>query len=222
LGADSLLPNPLSTGELNSINGVTIKVEISLSPVLDQAKATLQSTLLARSMRELLQNEELGHDIQFKFVGSDEILKAHRCILMMRSEVFKAMFQSEMNESKTGEIIIDDADPVVMKELLLFIYTNEFSSVQQLTELAKDLLAVAAKYQVIDAMVVCENRLIQTLSVDNVRSVLLLADACGAPVLKRRCIDYIVSNCVDMIYEMSFSNGQGNITASVSQAVSST
>ena len=55
-------------------------------------------------------------------------LRAHRSVLSLRSPVLKAMLEAPMTEGESGEILIDDNEYEVMREVLLFIYSNTFSS----------------------------------------------------------------------------------------------
>ena len=53
----------------------------------------------------------------------------HRCVLMARSPVFKAMLSHNMMESLNGEINIPDFSLTVVKIMLHFIYTGELSGI---------------------------------------------------------------------------------------------
>lgn len=48
----------------------------------------------------------------------------HRCILAARSPVFHAMFEHDMQEKISGVVIIEDAEPAVFQEFLLYLYTG--------------------------------------------------------------------------------------------------
>jgi len=60
-----------------------------------------------------------------------------------------------------------------MEELLRFIYT---SKVQDITNIAKALLAAADKYALEGLKVVCESTLIGQMTVEDVASILVLSD----------------------------------------------
>lgn len=80
--------------------------------------------------------------------GKDTVLKGkdgykvrvHRAILMARSDVFMAMFDHEMRESKSNEVDLDDVEPDVLEAMVHFMYTDQ---VPKMTEMADPLLVVA-------------------------------------------------------------------------------
>ena len=45
-------------------------------------------------------------------------------MLSARSQVFHAMFNSDMLENKSGSVEVEDFHPNVMKEMLQYIYTG--------------------------------------------------------------------------------------------------
>jgi hypothetical protein len=115
-----------------SNDSVVFKVEIILFGELESASfppvSTVNSNIicndLQRSLKQLLQSEDVV-DVKLN-IGTAQ-LNAHRCILCARSPVFNAMLTLDMAERTTGTIIIDDMDLEVMKECLVFMYTDECS-----------------------------------------------------------------------------------------------
>ena len=51
--------------------------------------------------------------------------KAHRALLSCRSPVFKQMFETDMNESKSGRVMITDIDTNTFKDFLSFMYAAQ-------------------------------------------------------------------------------------------------
>ena len=80
------------------------------------------STTSSDDLGNLLIDDHLS-DIVLR-VGDRKFL-VHRAILAARSPVFRAMFTSNMEESVAEEILIEDMEPDVMKELLRCVYTNQ-------------------------------------------------------------------------------------------------
>lgn len=74
-------------------------------------------------------------------VGKEEFY-VHKAVLAARSPVFAAMFQHEMEEKKQNRVEITDVDPVVLREMLRFIYTGKASN---LDKMDSDLLSAADK-----------------------------------------------------------------------------
>lgn len=87
---------------------------------------------LNRNVTEKMQNLlDSGHNSDFVIkVPSDsdrskyESFRVHKNILATGSEVFKAMFESPMKESQSGEVTFDDLSSAGLKILLKFIYTG--------------------------------------------------------------------------------------------------
>ena len=67
----------------------------------------------------------------------------HKFILAARSPVFRAMFESDMIESRTGRVQIVDVEPEIFRQLLQFLYTGMLDK-----PVSKELGDAAEKYQV--------------------------------------------------------------------------
>jgi speckle-type POZ protein len=135
----------------------------------------------------------------------EERIPAHKFMLCLRSEVFKAMlFNNTMSESLSSEIRIPDFDASTIRELLHFIYTDSFSSPRALETLAEPLLAAACKYQIAGLESVCELHLISTINVTNAASVLALSDLYEASHLKSKCLQFIAMNAKNVVQTEGF------------------
>jgi len=86
-----------------------------------------------------------------KFIVGGTTFSAHRSLLSARSPVFAAMFASGMKEAETGQVRIEDIDPVTFKYFLKFLYTGMIEP----SSIDKDLFKVADKYQVETLMELC-------------------------------------------------------------------
>ena len=93
----------------------------------------------------------------------EEKFKAHKTILISRSPVFEAMFQSDLTEKATNTLKIEDIERRVFQEVLRFIYTDE---VNQMEEMASDLLAAAEKYMLTLLKEKCEVSLSRNVTVE--------------------------------------------------------
>ena len=92
-------------------------------------------------------------DINFCLENSQHV-GGHKYILAARSPVFAAMFQHEMQESKTGHVVIPDIELDIFKEMLYFIYSGQIET--PLTERKAKLLFLAAdKYDIEDLKNIC-------------------------------------------------------------------
>ena len=120
---------------------------------------------------------------------------AHKVILAARSPIFARMFEHEMQESLNNRIEIDDIDPEVIKEMLVYIYS---SRVPKINEMAGDLLYVADKYQLDELKALCEQHLTYSLQVDNASRIIQLAFTHNAPQLKKNAVQFIAKNTAEV------------------------
>lgn len=131
-------------------------------------------------------HHELFSDFKIKTVGGN-VLNVHKSILAARSEVFNKMFSTDMKEAKEGILDVSDLDYTTMKEVLRFIYCNE---VENLDEIAQDLIFGAEKYDLEDLKEICVDSMIKTLTVKNVIQSVVIADSVsGGKKLFRKCLE---------------------------------
>lgn len=93
----------------------------------------------------------------------DKEFPAHRVVISSKSDVFATMFNSPMKESKEGRLIIEDAEPDVVEQMLNFIYTGE----ADFNKLASELFLIADKYCIRDMKEISENILVQKVDENN-------------------------------------------------------
>ncbi|CAI2347560.1 unnamed protein product [Caenorhabditis sp. 36 PRJEB53466] len=120
----------------------------------------------------------------------------HKSILSARSQVFAAMFEHHMQESDTNMTTVDDVEPEVMRELLLYIYTGQTKLINEMSQL---LIAAADKYQLDRLKVLCEQQMCYSLNTDNACVTLMLADMHSANQLRAHAINFINVNATDVM-----------------------
>ena len=126
-----------------------------------------------------------------KISCGEEVFDCHRNILSVRSQVFNAMFQSDMIESCSKNVIIKDIKPEVVKEMLHFIYNGATSTDNVLDEMGRDLLGAADLYQLELLKNKCEEKLCSSLDVNNSVELLVLADLHQASRLRKMALKLI-------------------------------
>ncbi|XP_051172677.1 speckle-type POZ protein-like [Leptopilina boulardi] len=137
---------------------------------------------------ETFLNQEIWSDVEIHNGG--KIYRAHKLILSAKSLFFKnILIELEGN----AKIEINDVDPLVFYELLRFIYSG---SVENLDDMAYELLLAADKYQIPTLKIVCERALMLKVNVENVVSMLKIAENRNATVLKERCIVFLINKLI--------------------------
>uniref|UniRef100_A0A1A9ZZW4 BTB domain-containing protein n=1 Tax=Glossina pallidipes TaxID=7398 RepID=A0A1A9ZZW4_GLOPL len=188
-----LLPNDELTivceiGEVNIVN-----ISDDSKKMKSKTKSKLIEDELSKDLGNLFVKEKCS-DVTLA-VGAHE-LKAHRLILSARSDVFAAMFEHEMDESKLNRVVITDIDPEVVKEMLNFMYTGKAPN---LNKMAQGLLAAADKYALEGLKVMCEEALSVNLATENAAEILILADLQSAAQLKDQTMAFIKTHITEVM-----------------------
>jgi BTB/POZ domain len=123
---------------------------------------------LQAELKTMFEDETLS-DFRIK-TNDGKTLKCHKSILASRSKVFLAILTQEMPSN--NRVKVHDFDSKIMKEVLRFIYCNE---VNELSTNAWELCFAAEKYDLQDLKTICFNRIIETLTSQNVLKALLIA-----------------------------------------------
>lgn len=138
---------------------------------------------------ERLLDSSILTDVKIKCDG--KILECHKAILSARSSVFRAMFQHDMIESKSNEIIIPDLDFCTVKDMVRYVYSGRVSDLPEKSDL---LLSAADKYDIKDLKEECCQSLSANLAVDQVVDVLVLSDLHKATDLKATAIAFLLAH----------------------------
>lgn len=117
-------------------------------------------------------------------------LKAHKCMLAIRSPVFHRMFSTDMLESKTNIVNIDDISQDVFVQLLKYIYTGT----ADVSKYATELFLAAEKYLIDDLKEECKEIINNHISIDNCIKILVLADQVKDSLIQTKAIEFINRN----------------------------
>ena len=143
--------------------------------------------------------EDLGKALKLndlsdvKIKCQDKTFNCHELILSLRSDVFRAMFSSNMTEKTSKEIIIDDFSSDAVSKMLTFIYTGG-CDVNEEPNLAEELLRLADKYNLRTLKNICLDTLQFILDIDNCVKFLIIGDMCQAKSLKEMALQMVVEN----------------------------
>ncbi|KAJ3692301.1 hypothetical protein LUZ60_012651 [Juncus effusus] len=141
---------------------------------------------MLEDLSKLLNDDEMT-DIKFEVDG--EIISAHRVILGARSPVFKAELFGSMSETKMECIKIRDMKSEVFKALLHFVYTYSLLDDVDI-DMIQHLLVAADRYALQGLITICEEILIENISLGNVWSFLICADRHNFNKLKYACLEF--------------------------------
>lgn len=143
-------------------------------------------------------------DVHFSFdlVGnhsSSTRLGAHKTLLAINSDVFKAMFYGELKEK--GDIRMIDASNVAFEKFLQFFYLNE---VELSFEYIADVMNLGHKYMVTNCIDIGIQFLKDCHTADNILFVLSLAMLYGHSELVKLCEQFIILNTIAVLNSAGF------------------
>jgi speckle-type POZ protein len=184
----------------------TLLVEARNRLKIPHAEPAIMETPASSVEEQLL---DLGHDLAImsdnqdltdvSFDVGEESFSAHRLVLAARSPVFKAELYGPLAEGTMTSITIQDMEACTFKSMLHYMYqgslpntdTNDVSSTMAQCQ---HLLVAADRYGVEELKKICEDRLCGTgIMIDNVVSMLELAEDHGCLKLKTECFDFLAN-----------------------------
>jgi speckle-type POZ protein len=141
--------------------------------------------------------EKKGADVAFSVQG--EVFSVHKIVLAMWPPVFDAEFYGPMGDKGRQNIIVEDMQPAVINAFIHYIYTDLMPSMDNLDddekrEMVKHLVVAADKYAMEPMKMLCEGILCKSLDVENLASILALADHHHCNKLKDACIEFMFSS----------------------------
>ena len=125
-----------------------------------------------------------------------------KALLIDRSEYFRAMFRSNMRESREKEVQVRGCSKGVFVLLLEYLYTGgRLGEVYVGIDDALDLYVLADRYLENGLSRQCVGVLRRGLSHENAIEMLLEVDGLGLEDLKDMCMSYVVSNYGNVMTE---------------------
>ncbi|KAI3894993.1 hypothetical protein MKX03_028013, partial [Papaver bracteatum] len=171
---------------------------------------------MAQNFKSLLEYG-IGSDITLH-VGN-EFLRAHKSILAARSPVFRAQFFGLVgNPTDMETVTIEEVEPFAFKAMLLFLYSDELTESDSdspctSTTLMQHLLAAADRYDLPRLKVMCEEKLCEDITVNNVATTLDLAEKHQCQQLKTICLNFAAKP--ENFGEVIKSDGYANLEKSL-------
>lgn len=157
------------------------------------------TSAMGLDFKELFESE-VGCDIVFKV--KSESFKAHKVVLAARSPVFRAQFFGPVGDPKQEEAVVEDIEPFIFKAMLLFIYSDKLPDIYEVmgsvpmcsyAVMMQHLVAAADLYNIDRLKLLCESKLCDEITIDNVATSLALAEQHHCPQLKAICLKFIAN-----------------------------
>ncbi|KAK1614673.1 hypothetical protein QYE76_020190 [Lolium multiflorum] len=181
---------------------LVIKATLDVSKLIDESKGDLGNIIvvppsnLSKDLHSML-GSGLKEDLTVD-VGGFRSFKAHACVLCARSPVFRAQLYNPVSAMQST-IRIEDVDARVFEALLHYMYNDCLpasmeEATQEATNMARQLLAVAHRYEVERLKLLCESKLSKALDVSLVGFALDVAEQYHCQQLKDCCLKYMAAD----------------------------
>nr|XP_054765003.1 BTB/POZ domain-containing protein 19-like [Lytechinus pictus] len=156
----------------------------------------------AKSMGRLINCKEFS-DVKFIVGESRQHIFAHRCLLVSRCEVFKAMFAEKVvKETSTNvPLVLSDVEPDIFMVVLEFIYTNCASLC---AKTVVDVLASSIEYGLDELRKLCNAYLIRNLSISTACETMQAAVTYGQDDLKLTTLGFIEEHTQEVFRTKQF------------------
>lgn len=157
-----------------------------------------QQTLLQDGLCDLLENDKF---VDCVLKVQDKTFPCHRLVLAASSPFFKAMFLSDLEESKKREIVLKDVEPGVMGMILRYLYTSDISLTEQNVQ---DIFMVANMYQIPSIFSVCVSYLQEKLVLGNCLAIFRLGLLLDCPRLALAAREFICERYQVVVRDQDF------------------
>uniref|UniRef100_A0A3Q0RKK5 Kelch-like family member 40a n=1 Tax=Amphilophus citrinellus TaxID=61819 RepID=A0A3Q0RKK5_AMPCI len=157
-----------------------------------------QQTLLQDGLCDLLENDRFV-DCVLKI--QDKEFPCHRLVLAASSPFFKAMFLSDLEESKKREVVLKNVEPGVMGMILRYLYTSDINLTEQNVQ---DIFVVANMYQIPSIFSVCVSYLQEKLVLGNCLAIFRLGLVLDCPRLALAARDFICERYQVVVRDQDF------------------
>ncbi|MCL7023163.1 hypothetical protein MKW94_015967 [Papaver nudicaule] len=124
-------------------------------------------------------------------ISSIDVGSAQCHFMVSRSPVFKAMLESEMEESRSGTIKISDVSYSVLRSFVHYLYTAEATLDENM---ALDLLVLAERYQVKHLKAYCEKFMTSKVNGENALISFAFANQHNAKHLMEASLSMVMDN----------------------------
>jgi len=127
-------------------------------------------------------------------IVADVSFQVHKAIICSRSTFFRALCFGGLRESGKDIITLTESNPQVFSAVLEYMYTNSIELTDEIQTLVVPILIAANSYAVVGCKELMEDLIGSNLDLDNVLSLLIVADNQHAHRLLQSCTDFIQNN----------------------------
>ena len=177
---------PELTGSARSNLTFRVLKSIPSSKVVESTENQVDSSLL-NTFQQLCMNEKLS---DVKLVCDGQEFPCHKFMLSARSQVFQAMFSSDLEENASEMINIEDFDVDTIKSFLKYLYTDKFED----DSVNCELLRIADKYDVKGLVQSCVNHIEKKMTLENILEVIYNAFLIDNKELLKASTEFILEN----------------------------
>ena len=166
-----------------------MKFAVQITVIHHDSKKSYHSIL-----HDLQRNyDDIAQSGNIQIIAKDnETVALHKDILMLRSPVFKAMFEINMTESSSNQIQIPDFDIIAIKRMVEFLYKDRFTDINDTSyEDFISLLAIANKYEINSLKEASVQYLSKKITVDNVAEMRYSALLYDSSPLLNACLLFV-------------------------------
>ncbi|CAL8135367.1 unnamed protein product [Orchesella dallaii] len=139
--------------------------------------------------------------VDVTLVAGGQAFEAHRVVLASCSDYFRAMFTTEVRESRQKEIKLEGVSAKGMHFLLDYAYTSRLAL--NLSNI-QDVLSAASHVQVTTVVEACSGYLEAQLDLENCVDIVTLAETYSLHELKKRVYRFICSNLMKFSHTTDF------------------
>lgn len=112
-------------------------------------------------------------------------VRVHKSILSQHSSVFLAMFNHDMEESRTNELTITGYSAEVVQDMVRYIYTGKISNLDNIV----DLYAISSQYWISGLQQLCQEIIIDNIDESNMIEVLKIGHMYSSHRMKQAAFE---------------------------------
>jgi len=186
--AFGLMPFPFIQDDFKGDCKICFEVKILLDNPNEKLLRDTGPTLV-EAMQNLCCNEEMS---DFKIKCESQEFPCHKLILSTRSDVFKAMFLSDLKVTEDDDNILEipNISAKIMKTFLKFLYQDEITP----EEISCDLLIAADQYNFKRLVNICLKHLEDSIDPTNVMEIAATAYLLNQDQLLKSASKFIFNN----------------------------